>query len=39
VIQPLMDASVAVFGDWDAYVDGDERITFAGWMAKADSLP
>jgi acyl-CoA synthetase (AMP-forming)/AMP-acid ligase II len=38
VIQPLMDASVAVFGDRDAYVDGDQRITFAGWMAKADSL-
>jgi acyl-CoA synthetase (AMP-forming)/AMP-acid ligase II len=38
VIQPLMDASVAVFGDRDAYVDGGERITFAGWMAKADSL-
>jgi acyl-CoA synthetase (AMP-forming)/AMP-acid ligase II len=38
VLWPLMDAAVAAFGDREAYVDGDQRVSFAGWMAMADLL-
>jgi acyl-CoA synthetase (AMP-forming)/AMP-acid ligase II len=37
-IRQLMDAAVAAFGDREAYVDGDQRITFAQWMRMADAL-
>jgi acyl-CoA synthetase (AMP-forming)/AMP-acid ligase II len=37
-IGPLMDAAVAAFGDRDAYVEGDRRVSFAEWMALADLL-
>jgi acyl-CoA synthetase (AMP-forming)/AMP-acid ligase II len=37
-IRQVMDAAVAAFGDREAYVDGDQRITFAQWMAMADAL-
>ena len=33
-----MDAAVAAFGDREAYVDGDQRVSFAEWMAMADLL-
>ncbi len=34
----LMDAAVATFGDREAYVDGEQRMTFAEWLARADLL-
>jgi acyl-CoA synthetase (AMP-forming)/AMP-acid ligase II len=37
-IRQVMDAAVAAFGDREAYVDGDRRITFAQWMRMADAL-
>jgi acyl-CoA synthetase (AMP-forming)/AMP-acid ligase II len=37
-LRPLMDAAVAAFGDREAYVDGDQRVSFADWMAMADLL-
>jgi acyl-CoA synthetase (AMP-forming)/AMP-acid ligase II len=37
-IRQVMDAAVAAFGDREAYVDGDQRITFAQWMRMADAL-
>jgi acyl-CoA synthetase (AMP-forming)/AMP-acid ligase II len=37
-IGPLMDAAVAAFGDREAYVEGDRRLSFAEWMALADRL-
>src|ERR1039457_1935784 len=37
-IGPLMDAAVAAFGDREAYVEGDRRVSFAAWMALADLL-
>ncbi len=37
-IRPLMDAAVVAFGDREAYVDGDLRVSFADWMAMADLL-
>lgn len=37
-IGSLMDAAVAAFGDREAYVEGDRRVSFAGWMARADLL-
>jgi acyl-CoA synthetase (AMP-forming)/AMP-acid ligase II len=33
-----MDAAVAAFGDREAYVDGERRITFAAWIAAADGV-
>jgi acyl-CoA synthetase (AMP-forming)/AMP-acid ligase II len=37
-IQQVMDAAVVAFGGRDAYVDGDQRISYADWMRRADSL-
>jgi acyl-CoA synthetase (AMP-forming)/AMP-acid ligase II len=37
-IQQLMDASAEAYGDRDAYVDGDQRMSYADWMRRADSL-
>src|ERR1700722_5712967 len=37
-IRQVMEAAVAAFGDREAYVDGDQRITFAQWMRMADAL-
>ena len=37
-IQQVMEAAVAAFGDRDAYVEGDQRISYAEWMRRADSL-
>jgi acyl-CoA synthetase (AMP-forming)/AMP-acid ligase II len=37
-IQQLMKASAEAFGDRDAYVDGDQRISYADWMQRAGSL-
>jgi acyl-CoA synthetase (AMP-forming)/AMP-acid ligase II len=37
-IQQLMNAAAAAFGDRDAYVDGAQRVSYAGWMRLADSL-
>jgi acyl-CoA synthetase (AMP-forming)/AMP-acid ligase II len=37
-IGPLMDAAVAAFGDREAYIEGDRRVSFAEWMALADLL-
>jgi acyl-CoA synthetase (AMP-forming)/AMP-acid ligase II len=34
----LFDAVVDVAGDAEAFVDGDRRITFAGWARAADGL-
>ena len=33
-----MDAAAEQFGDRVAYVDGDERITFAEWLRAADAV-
>jgi acyl-CoA synthetase (AMP-forming)/AMP-acid ligase II len=33
-----MDAAVAAFGEREAYVDGERRITFAEWVAAADGV-
>jgi acyl-CoA synthetase (AMP-forming)/AMP-acid ligase II len=37
-VQQLMDAVVAACGGREAYVDGDQRVTFAQWLARADLL-
>jgi acyl-CoA synthetase (AMP-forming)/AMP-acid ligase II len=37
-VQQLMDAVTAAFGDREAYVDGDQRVTFGQWLARADLL-
>jgi acyl-CoA synthetase (AMP-forming)/AMP-acid ligase II len=37
-IRQVMDAAAAAFCDREAYVDGDQRITFAQWMRMADAL-
>jgi acyl-CoA synthetase (AMP-forming)/AMP-acid ligase II len=37
-IRQVMDAAVAAFGDREAYVEGDRRVTFAEWMWLADAL-
>ena len=37
-IQQLMKTSAEAFGDRDAYVDGNQRISYADWMQRADSL-
>jgi acyl-CoA synthetase (AMP-forming)/AMP-acid ligase II len=34
----LMDAVALALGDREAYVDGDQRVTFAEWLARADLL-
>ena len=37
-VQQLMDAVAVAFGDREAYVDGDQRVTFGEWLARADLL-
>jgi acyl-CoA synthetase (AMP-forming)/AMP-acid ligase II len=37
-IGPLMDATIVAFGDREAYVEGDRRVSFAEWLALADRL-
>ena len=37
-MQQLMDAVAAAFGDREAYVEGDQRVTFGEWLARADLL-
>jgi len=34
----LMDAVAAALADREAYVDGDQRVTFGQWLARADLL-
>jgi len=33
-----MDEVAATFGDREAYVEGDQRVTFGEWLARADLL-
>ena len=35
-VQQLMDAVAVALGDREAYVDGDQRVTFGEWLARAD---
>ena len=37
-VQQLMDAVAAALGDREAYVEGDQRVTFGEWLARADLL-
>jgi acyl-CoA synthetase (AMP-forming)/AMP-acid ligase II len=37
-VQQLMDAVAVALADQEAYVDGDERVTFGEWLARADLL-
>jgi acyl-CoA synthetase (AMP-forming)/AMP-acid ligase II len=37
-VQQLMDAVTDAFGDREAYVEGDQRVTFGEWLARADLL-
>jgi acyl-CoA synthetase (AMP-forming)/AMP-acid ligase II len=37
-VQELMDAVTGAFGDREAYVEGDRRVTFGQWLARADLL-
>src|ERR1700722_16994547 len=37
-IRQVLEAAVAAFGDREAYVDGDQRITLARWMGMAVAL-
>ena len=37
-VQQLMDAVAVAFGDREAYVDGDQRVTFGEWLTRADLL-
>jgi acyl-CoA synthetase (AMP-forming)/AMP-acid ligase II len=37
-VSEAMDAAAEQFGDIDAYVDGDERLSFADWVVRADAL-
>ena len=37
-VQQLMDAVAVALGDREAYVDGDQRVTFGEWLARADLL-
>ena len=37
-VQQLMDAVAVELGDREAYVDGDQRVTFGEWLARADLL-
>jgi acyl-CoA synthetase (AMP-forming)/AMP-acid ligase II len=37
-VQRLMDAVAAALGDREAYVEGDQRVTFGEWLARADLL-
>jgi acyl-CoA synthetase (AMP-forming)/AMP-acid ligase II len=37
-VQQLMDAVAAALADREAYVEGDQRVTFGEWLARADLL-
>jgi acyl-CoA synthetase (AMP-forming)/AMP-acid ligase II len=37
-VTDAMDAAAEQFGDRVAYIEGDERVTFAEWLGRADSL-
>jgi acyl-CoA synthetase (AMP-forming)/AMP-acid ligase II len=37
-LHQLMDAVAAALGDREAYVDGDQRVTFGEWLTRADLL-
>jgi acyl-CoA synthetase (AMP-forming)/AMP-acid ligase II len=37
-VQQLMDAVAVALGDREAYVEGDQRVTFGEWLARADLL-
>ncbi|HEY6493400.1 MAG TPA: AMP-binding protein, partial [Trebonia sp.] len=37
-VQQLMDAVAGALGDREAYVEGDQRVTFGEWLARADLL-
>lgn len=37
-VDEVMDAAAEQFADREAYVDGDERITFGEWISAADAL-
>jgi acyl-CoA synthetase (AMP-forming)/AMP-acid ligase II len=37
-VQQLMDAVAAALGGREAYVEGDQRVTFGEWLARADLL-
>lgn len=37
-VADAMDAAAEQFGDRVAYVDGDERVTFAEWLRAADAV-
>ena len=37
-VAETMDAAVEQFGEREAYVEGDRRVSFAGWLDTADRL-
>jgi acyl-CoA synthetase (AMP-forming)/AMP-acid ligase II len=37
-VADAMDAAAEQFGDREAYVDGDDRVTFAEWLRAADAV-
>ena len=37
-VAETMDAAVEQFGEREAYVEGDRRVSFAGWLDAADRL-
>lgn len=37
-VAEAMDAAASAFGEREAYVDGERRITFAEWIAAADGV-